>query len=246
MKRYALTLLLFLSTTPAMAGTDLMQLGKSVLESSGALHDTNNTKTAGLSNDKIVTGLKEALRVGTKKAVATVGRSGGFMNDAHVHIPLPKPLAKVKSALGLVGAAGIADDLETRMNKAAEAAAPKAASIFGAAVSKMSFQDARGILSGSPDSATQYFKRTTSAELTEAMKPAIDKSLADVGAVQSYKSLTNRVKDLPFASAAKLDLNEYVASKTLDGIFYYLAKQEADIRANPAARTTDVLKAVFR
>lgn len=239
-------LLITLAAAPAIAGNDWLNMGKDLLETSQPSTKTNSKTTSGLSDQKIVSGIREALRVGTEKAVKKVGKPGGFLNDSVVHIPLPKPLAKVKSSLAMIGAESLAEDLETRINKAAEAAAPKAASIFGKAVSTMSIEDARGILSGPSDSATQYFKRTTSPELTKALLPVIKKNLADVGALKSYSSLTKKVKDLPLALNVELDMNDYVARKTLDGIFYYLAKQEADIRANPAARTTELLKSVFR
>ncbi len=240
-------LLITLAATPAHASNDWLNMGKELLETRGATSAGSGSKAAsGLSDQKIVSGIREALRVGTEKAVKRVGKPGGFLNDQNVHIPLPKPLAKVQAGLAMIGAEGLGKDLETRINKAAETAAPKAASIFGKAVSNMSIEDARGILSGPSDSATQYFKRTTSPELTEALLPVIKQNLADVGALKSYNSLTARLKDLPLPSDVNLDMNDYVACKTLDGIFYYLAKQEADIRANPAARTTDLLKSVFR
>lgn len=250
----ALALLCGAAATPVMANDTLNALSKKALgtiagtssTSSSSSSSSSSTLGASLSDSQIATGLKDALRVGTEKAVATVGKPGGFLNDAAVHIPLPGPLAKVKSGLTMVGASGLADDLEQRLNKAAETAAPKAASIFGNAVSKMTIDDARGVLSGPSDSATQYFKRTTTPELLSALKPVIDSSLADVGAVQSYNALTAQAKSLPMASSLNLDLNDYVANKALDGIFYYLAKQEADIRANPAARTTDAIKALFK
>lgn len=248
MKRSALVLLLVMTAAaPALAGNDLLNMGKELLEGQGSSASSSGSKVpAGLSDQKMISGIREALRVCTEKALKKVGKPGGFLNDSAVRIPLPRPLAKVKSGLAMIGAESLTDDLETRINKAAETAAPKAASIFGKAVSNMSIDDARGILGGPSDSATQYFKRTTSPELTEALLPVIRKNLADVGALKSYSSLTAKVKTLPLASNVELDMEDYVARKTLDGIFYYLAKQEADIRANPAARTTDLLKSVFR
>jgi len=237
-----------LVAAPALAQTDLLKSGTNALQTLGGVAggNSNGSLGAGLSDGQISSGLKDALKIGTQKAVATVGHAGGFLNDNNVHIPLPGPLEKVKSGLGMVGAGGMADDLEQRINKAAETAAPQAAGIFGDAVGRMSIQDARGILTGPSDSATQYFKRTTTDQLTQAMKPIIDKSLASVGALQSYGALTDKVKTLPFGSSVNLDLSSYVVGKTLDGIFFYLAKQEQDIRANPAARTTDALKTVFK
>jgi hypothetical protein len=259
MKRYLIvSSVIFIISSPVLAKSSWLDFGQSLLESTGSAPQNSQTKPqnssvlnsdilgAGLSNAKISSGLKEALRVGTQRAVAVVGKSGGFLNNKYVHIPLPGPLARIKSGLAMVGASGLADDFEQRINQAAEIAAPKAARIFGDAVGQMSIQDARKILTGPSNSATQYFRRTTSAQLTSAMLPVIDKSLANVGAVQSYNTLSAEVKSLPFAADFDLDLNDYVAQKTLDGIFYYLAKEEADIRANPAARTTKLLRNVFK
>jgi hypothetical protein len=252
MKRLPLSLLALLivtpAVTPAIAQDDLLSFGKSALQQSisKAGGGGNASLGAGLSDAQISSGVKDALKVGTQKAVARVGKAGGFTNNAAVHIPLPGPLEKARSGLAMVGASGMADDLDARINKAAETAAPKAARIFGNAVSRMSIEDARGILTGPSDSATLYFKRTTTPELTAAMKPIVEQSLASVGALQSYNSLTEQLKTLPIPSDVNLDLNSYVVGKTLDGIFYYLAQQEADIRVNPAARTTDALRAVFK
>ncbi|HLZ65721.1 MAG TPA: DUF4197 domain-containing protein [Aliidongia sp.] len=248
MKRSLAIIMALLAISPALAQTDLLNSGKNALQSLGGTKPggSNSALGAGLSDGEISTGLKDALRVGTQKAVATVGHPGGFLNDKQVHIPLPGPLAQVKSGLTMVGAGGMADDLEQRINKAAETAAPQAAGIFGDAVGRMSIQDARGILTGPQDSATQYFKRTTTPQLTQAMKPIVDQSLSGVGALQSYNALVEKAKTMPLASGVDLDLSSYVVGKTLDGIFFYVAKQEADIRANPAARSTDALRAVFR
>lgn len=246
--KFLFTLFFFtLILTPAFAQSDLLSFGKNALDAVDKSSSSGNASLgAGLSESQIASGLKDALKVGTQKAVATVGRSGGFLNDPKVHIPLPGPLEKVKSGLAMIGASSMADDLETRINQAAEIAAPKAAGIFGNAVGRMSIEDARGILTGPPDAATQYFKRTTTPELSSAMKPIVEKSLSNVGAVKSYTALTAQVSTLPMGSSVNLDLNNYVVNKTLDGLFFYLAKQEADIRANPAARTTDALRAVFK
>ncbi len=240
---------ILLAAAPALAQTDFMSLGKKALQSvegqSGG-GGGNASLGAGLSDGEITTGIKDALRVGTQKAVAAVGHAGGFLNDTNVHIPLPGPLAKIKMGLSAIGAGGLAEDLEQRINRAAETAAPLAAGIFGDAVGAMSLQDARGILTGPSDSATQYFKRTTTPQLTQAIKPIVDQSLSNAGAVKSLNTLTTTAKALPLPPSLDLDLGNYVTGKTLDGIFFYLAQQEANIRANPAARTTDALRAVFQ
>jgi hypothetical protein len=145
----------------------------------------------------------------------------------------------------LAGAGSLTDDLEVKMNRAAEAAAPKAKTILAGAIQKMSIADARGILTGPKDAATQYFRRTTSGDLTTAFKPVVDQSLSQVGAVQSLNAVTSQAKSLPFGNSVNLDLTSYVVGKALDGIFLYLAKEEASIRDNPAQRSTELLKKVF-
>jgi hypothetical protein len=246
MRRFLLSALLVLLVSPALSQSDWMNAGKNALQSVSGSAGGGSSQSGGLSNDEIASGLKEALRVGTEKAVETVGRPGGFMNDRNVHISLPGPLEKIKAGLVVVGASGMAEDLEQRINKAAESAAPKAASIFGGAVSRMSIEDARAILTGPRDSATQYFKRTTSPQLKQAMRPIVDQALSKVGAVESYNALVSKAQEVPFASGLNLDLSDYVVSKALDGIFFYVAGEEAEIRTDPAARTTDLLKTVFK
>lgn len=249
-------LAVLLWTPQAFAKDNLLNLGKQALEAVGTQNGTSQSSTssgsgssvlgASLSDSQIASGLKDALRIGTEKAVSTVGKPGGFLKDSAVHIPLPPALDKLRSGFKMLKAVGLTDDLETRLNTAAETAAPKAAGIFADAVSKMTIDDARGILTGPQNSATQYFKRTTNTALLDALKPIIDQSLAEAGAVQAYNAVTSKAKSLPLASAFNLDLTDYVAGKALDGIYHYVAKQEADIRANPTARTTDALKALFQ
>jgi hypothetical protein len=227
----------------AQSQNELLNMGKSALGGMlGSQNQSSSPKASGsLSTDQIVRGLKEALQVGTNKTVDRLGRTDGYFKDAAAHIPLPGMLAKAGPVLKLAGEYGLMDDLETRINRAAEAAAPKARAIVVGAINRMSFQDARGILEGPQDSATQYFKRETTAELTTAMKPVIQKSLSDVGAVKLYQSVSGRLGGLTDG----FNLDNYVTGKALDGVFHYLAAEEAEIRRDPAKRTTQILKTVF-
>lgn len=202
--------------------------------------------TAGsLSTDEITRGLKEALKVGTERLTAQLGAVNGFNGDPSIHIPLPDSLQTVQSTLQRFGLSGMADDLETRLNRAAEAATPKARALFADAISQMSVDDARGILNGTNDSATRYFQDKMTSPLKAEFKPIVDASLNEVGAVQSYDALMGRYKALPFVPDVKADLTNHVLDKAVAGIFVYLAKEEADIRANPAKRTTEILEKVF-
>ena len=199
---------------------------------------------ASLSQGEIGSGLKEALRIGAQRTVGRVGKADGYLKDPAIHVPLLDSLEKVRSGLKMVGASGVLDDLEVRMNRAAEQAAPKALDIFTDAVSKLSIQDAKQLLQGPNDAATQYFRKTTTDPLSKAFRPIIDKSLADAGAVQAL----NAVKQSGGAAAGAaggFDLTSFVLDKALQGLFHYLGQEEAAIRANPAARSTDLLRKVF-
>jgi hypothetical protein len=231
-----------LVSLPVHAQSDLLNLGKNVLGgvTGGSTGGASNSGS-GLSSDQIVRGLKEALQVGTNRTVERLGKTDGYLKDAAAHIPLPGVLAKAGPALKLAGEYGLVDDLETRINRAAEVAAPKARAIVTGAINKMSIQDAKGILQGPQDAATQYFKRETTNDLTAAIKPIVQKSLSDVGAVKVYQSVAGRLGGLTDG----FDLDNYVTGKTLDGVFHYLAAEEADIRRDPAKRTTEILKTVF-
>ena len=201
--------------------------------------------TGALSNDDIAAGLREALRVGSERVVAQLGTLDGFNLDPDIHIPLPGVLQDVQKTLSKFGMSGLADDLELRLNRGAEAAVPEAKALFADAISQMSLDDARGILEGPDDAATQYFKGKMSAPLGERMTPIVDSSLSDVGAIAAYDKMMGQYEAIPFVPDVKADLTGYVVEKGLDGIFYYVAKEEAAIRNDPAKRTTEILQKVF-
>ncbi len=198
-----------------------------------------------LSRDDIGDGLKEALRVGTKNVVGNLGAVDGFNLDPKVHISLPNNLNQVKEVLGKVGMDSMLVDLETRLNRAAEIATPKAKKLFITAINDMTLDDVMAIYNGPEDSATRYFRSSMSGPLALAMKPIVDDSLADVGAVKSYDDVMASYNAIPFVPKVDADLSDYVVKKGMKGIFFYLGKEEAAIRQDPAARTTDLLKRVF-
>jgi hypothetical protein len=204
----------------------------------------NHRGASGLSNDKIIAGLKEALQVSTGKAVALTGRPDGFLKNEAIKILLPPKLQTVGRGLRMLGMGARVDELEVGMNRAAEQATPKAKAIFIAAVKRMTFDDARQILGGGDTAATEYFKRSSTEDLTAAFSPIVDQSMQRVGVVQQY----NRVlAGAPGGSslAGQFDLNKYVVAKTLDGLFLMLGEEEKKIRKDPAAQTTALLKEVF-
>src|SRR5262245_3249521 len=172
------TLGLALAADPVFAQGNILDQGKDLLRQQTAPGSSSASRGAGLTNQQADSGLREALRTATQRTVSRVGKTDGYMKDPSIHIPLPGFLASAKQNLGKVGAAGPLDDLELRMNRAAEQAAPKAVDIFSKAISSMSVSDAKGIVSGPNDAATQYFKRTTTGPLTEAFKPIMERSLA--------------------------------------------------------------------
>ncbi|MGF1641467.1 MAG: DUF4197 domain-containing protein [Rhodospirillales bacterium] len=197
------------------------------------------------SSDEIGDGLREALRVGTERVVGQLGTADGFNADPDVHIPLPRELQGVQAALGKVGMSGLADEVELKLNRAAEAATPKAKEMFRQSISAMTLEDVQGIYEGPDDSATRYFRGKMAEPLKAEMRPVVEQSLAEVGAVRAYDAMMGRYGTLPFMPDAKADLTEYGLDKTLDGIFFHLAREEKAIRQNPAARTTELLQKVF-
>ncbi|MDP2106205.1 MAG: DUF4197 domain-containing protein, partial [Desulfobulbaceae bacterium] len=140
---------------------------------------------------------------------------------------------------------GMLDDLELKMNRAAEAAAPKAKKLFLEAISAMTFSDIQSIYNGPENAATKYFQDKLTPSLTKEMTPIVDSSLSDVGAVQAYDGVMSNYKTMPFVPDAKANLTQHVTDKGIAGIFHYLGKEEAAIRQNPARQTTELLKRVF-
>lgn len=224
---------------------------KSWLESGGNLLDSllgdkeTSPVSSALSNTDITDGLKEALRVGTERVVSQLGQTDGFNSDELIHIPLPSQLQTAKDVLDRVGMGSMMDDLELKLNRAAEAATPKAKTLFWDAIKDMSFEDAKRIYNGPDNAATQYLREKMNAPLTEEMRPLVQKSLSEVGAVQAYDSAIGRYENIPFVPDVKANLTDYTIEKGMDGIFYYLAQEEAAIRKDPLKRSTELLRKVF-
>jgi len=224
-------------TSTAQAQSDLLDSAKQAIGSF--------VGSGGLTDAEIGDGLIEALTVGTARVVRQVGATDGFNLDPSIHIPLPGVLKDVQKVLKSIGMSSLADDLELRLNRAAEAAAPEAKAEFWKAIKKMTLDDVRQIYDGPDDAATRYFQKKMTRRLTKRMRPIIDRSLAEVGAIQSYDTMMAQYKTAPFVPDVKANLTDYAVEKALDGIFYYVAKEEAAIRNNPAARTTELLQTVF-
>lgn len=232
-----------LAASPANA-QGLLEKGQGFLEKALEAVPEGVTGEA-LSEADIDSGLREALRVGTERVVATLGQVDGFNTDADVHIPLPGSLATVQTALGRVGLSSLADDLELRMNRAAEQAVPEAKELFFNAISEMTLEDVQGILSGPEDAATRFFQGKMTPPLTDRFAPIVNTELADAGAIQAYDKMIGDYDKIPFVPSVEADLAPYVVEKALDGLFLFLAREEAAIRTDPVKRTTDILKKVF-
>ena len=230
-----LTALLFISCLAQAQVEDILKQADETL---------NQRKTAGLTDSKIIAGLKQALQLSTGKAVALIGRPDGFLKNEAIKIVLPPKLQTIGKGMRMLGMGARVDELEVGMNRAAEQATPQAKQIFIAALKKMSFDDARKILTGDDTAATEYFKRTSSADLTAAFSPIVKQSMQRVGVVQQYDRL---LASAPGGSvlAEQFDLDQYVVGKTLDGLFLMLGEEEKKIRKDPAAQTTALLKEVF-
>ena len=229
--------LLTLSVYPGFAAslTDMVKGAQKALGGSAG----------GLSNDEITAGLKEALQVGTEKAVGLVSQPDGFYQNPAIKIPLPESVQKVEKLLRTAGYGEKVDAFELSMNRAAERAAPEAKSIFWDAISDMNFDDAQKILNGRDNEATLYFQDKTSTRLQEAFKPIVKDAMGEVGVTRSYQDLNTQITSLPFGKSASFDLDQYVTDGALKGLFKMLAEQEKQIRTQPAARVTDLLQKVF-
>lgn len=202
-------------------------------------------RPGGLNDAKIASGLKEALQIGTQNAVNLTGRLDGYFRNEVIKILMPEKLQTLEKGLRLVGYGPRVDEFVLSMNRAAERAAPRAKAIFWDAIGEMSFEDARKILNGGDTAATDYFQDKTTDRLAAAFRPVVDKAMNEVGVTRRYKELIGRYEAIPFVTSERLDIDQYVVTKALDGLFYVVGEEERKIRTNPTARVTDLLQEVF-
>jgi hypothetical protein len=198
-----------------------------------------------LSSEDISGAFKQALELGSQRVVDQLGKADGFNNDSLIHIPLPEQMQTVKKWLDKVGMGGSLDSLELSLNRAAENAVPKAKALFEQTIKQMTFDDVKSIYNGSDDAATRYFQAKMTPALSTEMQPVVQQSLSEVGAVKLYDDVMGDYQSIPFEPDIKADLVDHVVKGGLNGIFHYLAKEEAEIRQNPIRRTTELLKKVF-
>jgi len=198
-----------------------------------------------ISDRDAINGLKQALTSGAQAAVAKLGKQDGFMSDSRIKIPLPPSMKRAEAMMHSIGAGKQADDLVLRMNRAAEAAVPQAKPLLVDAARKMTVQDAKGILTGGPDSATQYFKRATSEPLAQKFKPIVRKAMAKVKLAEAYNEIAASGAKFGLVKQEDVNLEDYVTRKALDGLFVGIADEEKKIRENPAAAASSIVKKVF-
>ncbi|MFK3798778.1 MULTISPECIES: DUF4197 domain-containing protein [unclassified Pseudomonas] len=198
-----------------------------------------------LSQSDATGGLKDALTQGAQIAVKQLGVPGGFSNNKDVRIELPGKLGKVASKMKLLGMGSQVDQLETSMNQAAEAAVPQAQAILVDAVKKMSVADAKGVLTGGKDSATQYLNKSSREQIRAKFLPIVKQATDKVGLAQQYNAFAGKAAGLGVVDAKDSNIEGYVTEKALDGLFEMIAKQEESIRSNPAGAATSLAKKVF-
>jgi hypothetical protein len=227
-------MIIFLTALPASAQLDRIFKGLGI----GQKGD--------LSDAKIGSGLKEALKIGTENAVGLTGKTDGYFLNQAIKILMPEKLRTVEKGLRAVGYGSQVDELVLGMNRAAEQAAPAAKDIFWNAIGEMTFEDVRKIWSGNETAATDYFKGKTTDRLTAAFRPVVDKAMNEVGVTRQYKELVGKYESIPFVKKETFDIDGYVVTKALDGLFHVVGEEERKIRTNPQARVTDLLKEVFK
>lgn len=227
---FAATLLV---TAPGCANLQLGDFAQ-IFSSSGALDEAT-----------VRDGLRQALTIGTERASGELAEPGGFGADPVLRLVLPSQLDSMVGTARTIGLGAWVDDLEDGMNLAAEAAAAEAVPVFADAISQMTIQDAFEILAGADDAATNYFREKTTGPLQARFAPVVTTAMKEVGVYAQYQKLLGRYTSLPFAKPMPPSLEDYVTDKTLDGLFSVLATEEAKIRDDPAARTTELLRKVF-
>lgn len=230
---------------PAPAQADWMdKLLKKAQEAQGK--PTADAVASALTDDEVIRGLKEALGKGAQQAVAKLGKDGGFLNDLNVKIPLPNELKKVEKLLRTLKQDKYADEFVATMNHAAERAVPEAASLLNDTIQKMSLEDARAILKGPDDAATQFFRKQNEAKLKERFLPIVKQATDQAGVTSAYKKLMDKAGPASsLLGKQATDVDGYVTDKAMDGLFKMIASEEQAIRQNPVSRTTDLLKKVF-
>ena len=249
MKKLIAVSALAVFTTQANA-LDLSILKDAIKSNGGTIANSDNTASSSsgvnsLTNSEASNGLKEALTQGIGKAVASLGATDGFLGNKDVKIPLPNSLKKIEKGMKFMGMGKQSDELILKMNRAAEAAVPEAKTLLLDSVKKMSLADAKAILTGPQDAATQYFKKTTSAQMSEKFFPIVTKATENVQLADSYNKYAELGSKFGVVKKEDANINQYVTKKALDGVYYMVAQEEAAIRKDPLGQASSLLKKVF-
>ena len=244
---FILALLLVVSAGTVQAGwSDFLGDVLGELTKSNEKEDDSVSANKTLGKNEMIQAVLEALEVGAKRAINLLARNGGYLNDKAVKILMPESLEKIDGLLRKLGQDKYADRFVASMNHAAERAIPKTTVIVVNAIKKMSLNDARTILQGNDDAATQYLRQNTSAALRSEIQPIVTAAMNEVGVTAAYKKMLSKADFLSsFVDKDSLDIDHYVTEKTLDGLFLKLVDEEARIRKDPVARSSDLLKKVF-
>jgi len=210
-----------------------------------ALSGVNKNTAKPLTSAEVGEGLKEALINGISKGADQTSQLDGYFKNPEIKLPFPPDVKKVEDRLRQMGLGGEVDKFVMTLNRGAEEAAKEAKPIFISAIKQMTIDDAFGILKGEPDAATQFLKRTTTSQLKEKFKPVVQSSLDKVSATKYYGDLIGTYNKIPLVQKVNPDLNEYATDMAIQGLFIMIAKEEKNIRQDPLARTSDLLKRVF-
>ncbi|MBN2646831.1 MAG: DUF4197 domain-containing protein [Thiotrichales bacterium] len=215
-------------------------------QNSQASSPTSSASSSQFSSAELEQAFRQALSLGSENVLAKLGLENGFNQDPKVHIRLPESLQSVDRVLKRVGYASLTSDLELKLNRAAEAAAPEAKTLFLETIQQMSFEDVREIYQGGPDSATQFLKSKTADKIRSKMAPIVSEKLQEVGALQLYDQVMAQYMRYPLVPNLSANLQQHVLDKSVDGIFLYLGEEEKAIRENPTKQATELLKRVFQ
>jgi len=203
------------------------------------------SSASNLSDGDVTRGLKDALAEGAVSAVNLLGRTDGFLKNDKVRIPLPDSLKKAESVLKVMGQGKKVEELKTSLNRAAEAAVPEAKTLLVDAIKNMSVEDAKGILNGGEDSATQYFKKATSSKLHDRFLPIVSNTVNRYQLSQQYDRIAGTASQAGLIGKEQSNMSEYVTNKALDGLFTMIAEEEKAIRRDPLGRSSEYIRKVF-
>ena len=210
-----------------------------------ALRETIRETASPVTEEEVIRGLRQALEFGAEEASDQASDEGGFYENARLRIPFPEEVQQVEEALRNLGLNSLVDDFIRQLNRSAENAAAEAAPIFISAIQNITIRDGLDILHGSNNAATQYLYGQTSGDLTSAFRPVIEQALSETQTTRYWEQITSRYNQIPFVEPVETDLAAYTTNHAIDGLFLLIEEEEREIRNNPGARATDLLRRVF-